>query len=129
MDCALALVAKGRAVKAVCEALGLARSHLHARIRRPRNWRDGRRNRTPAPNEELLSEIRQHITELLSYGYRRACALVNRQRVDEGRAIVNPKRAYRVMAQAKLLLPKAPRRPQSSRRHEGKVAVSTSDTR
>jgi len=55
--------------------------------------------------------------------------LVNRKRVDEGRVVVNPKRVYRVMAQAKLLLPKAPRRPQSSRRHEGKVAVSTSDTR
>jgi len=36
---------------------------------------------------------------------------------------------YRVTAEAKLLLLKAPRRPQSSRKHEGKVAVSTSDTR
>jgi putative transposase len=129
VDCALAVVAKGRAMKAVCEALGLARSHIDARAHRLDHWRDGRMTRTPVPDEELLREIRQHIAQLPSYGYRRACALVNRQRVNEGRAVVNPKRAYRVMAQAKLLLPKAPRRPQSSRKHEGKVAVSTSDTR
>ncbi len=116
-------------MKAVCEALGVARSHVHARALRPKDWRDGRTNRTPAPDEELLSEIRQHVADLPSYGYRRGCALVNRQRVDESRAVVNPKRAYRVMAEAKLLLPKAPRRQQSSRKQEGKVAVSTSDTR
>jgi putative transposase len=116
-------------MKAVCEALGLARSHVHARAHRARDWRDGRTNRTPAPDNELLGEIRQHIADLPSYGYRRACALVNRQRINEGRAVVNPKRAYRVMAEAQLLLPKAPRRSQSSRTHEGKVAVSTSDTR
>jgi hypothetical protein len=42
---------------------------------------------------------------------------------------VNPKRAYRVMAAAGLLLPKAPRRRHSSRPHEGKVAVDRSDVR
>lgn len=87
-------------MKAVCEALGVARSHVHARVHRPKDWRDGRMNRTPAPNEELLVEIRQHIADLPSYGYRRACALVNRQRCAEGRSVVNPKRAYRVMAEA-----------------------------
>lgn len=116
-------------MKAVCEALGLARSHVHARVHRSKDWHDGRRDRTPAPDEQLLGEIRDQIADLASYGYRRACALVNRQRVVEGRAVVNPKRAYRVMAEAKLLLPKAPRRPQSSRKHEGKVAVTASDTR
>ena len=116
-------------MKAVCDALGLARSYLHTRVHRPLDWRDGRKNRTPAPDVQLLDDLRRHIADLPSYGYRRACALVNRQRVVEGRAVVNPKRAYRVMAEAKLLLPKAPRRPQSSRKHEGKVAVTTSDTR
>ena len=116
-------------MKAVCEALGVARSHVHARAHRSKDWRDGRKGRTPASDDELLSEIRQHIADLPSYGYRRACGLVNRQRRAEARPVVNPKRAYRVMAEAKLLLPKAPRRPQSSRKHEGKVAVSTSNTR
>jgi hypothetical protein len=30
--------------------------------------------------QQLLAEIRQQISDLPSYGYRRACALVNRQR-------------------------------------------------
>jgi len=116
-------------MKAVCDALGLARSNLHTRARRAKDWRDARLGRTPAPDEELLTEIRRHIADLPSYGYRRACALVNRERRQEDRPMVNPKRAYRVMAEARLLLPKAPRRPQSSRVHDGKVAVTQSNVR
>lgn len=116
-------------MKPVCEALGVARSNLHARSHRAKDWRDARKNRTPAPDEELLDDIRRHIADLPSYGYRRACALVNRQRRAEDRPVVNPKRAYRVMAEAKLLLPKAPRRPQARRAHEGKVAVAASNVR
>ena len=77
----------------------------------------------------MLNEIKAQITELPTYGYRRAGALVNRQRASEGAARVNAKRVYRVMAGNSLLLPKAPRRRQSSRPHEGKVAVAHSDTR
>ena len=116
-------------MKAVCDCLGLARSNLHARAHRPVDWRDARVDRTPVMDDGLVGEIRNHIADLPSYGYRRACALVNRQRRAEGRPPVNPKRAYRVMAEAGLLLPKAPRRPQSSRPHEGKVAVNASDVR
>ncbi|WP_370652411.1 IS3 family transposase [Aquabacterium sp.] len=129
VDCALALVAKGRAVKAVCLALGLARSHVHDLLHRPEGWVDGRTQRTPAVDEQLLGEIRQHIAELPSYGYRRACALVNRSRRAGSHAVVNPKRAYRVMRQHGLLLPRAPRRSVSSRLHDGKVAVTSSDRR
>lgn len=85
--------------------------------------------RTPAGDAQLLGEIPEQIAALPSYGYRRACALVNRRRAALGDARVNPKRADRVMAQARLLLPKAPRRRQSSRVHEGKVAVTQSDLR
>ena len=116
-------------MKAVCDTLGVARSHVHARRQRGTDWRDARTNRTPAPDDELLGEIRLQIADLPSYGYRRACALVNRERRLHGRPLVNPKRAYRVMAEAKLLLPKAPRRPQSNRPHEDKVAVAASDVR
>jgi putative transposase len=42
---------------------------------------------------------------------------------------VNPKRVYQVMAAHALLLPKAPRRRQSSRPHEGTVSVQASNTR
>lgn len=116
-------------MKTVCRVLELARSHIHDLRHRDEQWRDGRTGRTPAGDARLLDELREQIAELPSYGYRRACALVNRQRAQEGAALVNPKRAYRVMAQADLLLPKAPRRRQSSRPHDGVVAVDRSDLR
>lgn len=116
-------------MKTVCRVLGLARSHIHELHHRAATWRDDRTGRTPTGDAQLLCEIRHQITELPSYGYRRACALVNRQRAQEGAGRVNPKRAYRVMAQAGLLLPKAPRRRQSSRPHDGVVAVDRSDLR
>jgi transposase-like protein len=102
-DCALTFVAQGRAVKAVCDAFGLARSHAHTRLHRPSDWHDVRINRTSAPDGELQGELQRHIADLPSYGDRRACALVHRQRRAEGRTVVNPKRAYRVMAEANLL--------------------------
>jgi transposase InsO family protein len=116
-------------MKAVCEALGVARSHVHARLHRPPSWIDRRCCKRPSADAELVEQIRRHIAELPSYGYRRACAMVNRERTEQGQSRVNPKRAYRVMAENKLLLPRAPKRHQSSRRHDGKVAVSLSDRR
>jgi putative transposase len=116
-------------MKVVCDALGLARSHIHQLSIRPKSWTDGRTQRTPAQDEQLLVEIREQIAELPSYGYRRTCALVNRKRVKAGLPRVNPKRMYRVMAANALLLPKAPRRRQSSRPHEGVVSVQRSDLR
>jgi transposase InsO family protein len=116
-------------MKAVCQALGLARSHIHALKHRPTSWVDGRTGRTPAADAQLLAEIREQLAELPSYGYRRACALVNRQRTLMDRARVNPKRVYRVMAANALLLPRSPRRRHSSRRHQGTVEVFQSDVR
>lgn len=116
-------------MKPVCLALGLARSNVFMLNSRPSSWVDGRTGRTPQGDEQLLADIRAQITELPSYGYRRACALVNRQRAAQGSARVNPKRVYRVMAAHALLLPKAPRRHQSSRPHEGTVSVQASNTR
>jgi len=116
-------------MKTVCRVLELARSHIHELRHRDQSWRDGRTGRTPAGDADLLGELREQIAELPSYGYRRACALVNRQRALDGAARVNPKRAYRVMDQAGLLLPKAPRRRHSSRPHEGVVSVTRSDLR
>ena len=111
-------------MKTLCRVLGVARSHVHELHHRHQDWRDGRKGRSPRGDAQLLAEIREHIAELPSYGYRRACAQVNRQRSSEGGARVNSKRAYRVMAQANLLLPKAPRRRQSSRVHDGQVPAA-----
>lgn len=114
---------------AICQALGLARSNVCAIRSRSSSWTDGRTGRTPQGNEALLADILEQISELPSYGYRRACALVNRKRAGIGAQRVNAKRVYRVMAGNALLLPKAPRRPQSSRAHTGTVSVPASDTR
>ena len=116
-------------MKTVCRAMGLARSHVRDLLGRSEDWTDGRSHRTPTDDAQLLAELRQEIADLPSYGYRRACALVNRQRAAAGQARVNPKRVYRVMAQAGLLLPKAPRRRKSARTHDGRVAVTRSDLR
>lgn len=107
-------------MKAVCAALGLARSNILRLQARPQDWVDGRTQGAAAADDAaLLEEIKAQITELPTYGYRRACALVNRQRANAGAPRVNAKRVYRVMAGNALLLPKAPRRRQSSRPHEG----------
>lgn len=77
----------------------------------------------------MLANIRRHIAELGSYGYRRAGALVNRERRAKGLQDLNHKRYYRLMAQHRLTLPKAPRRRQSTRVHDGRVSVASLDLR
>jgi transposase InsO family protein len=116
-------------MKAVCGVLGVARSNVQLHSVRPVGWVDGRTTRSPAGDEQLVEEIKAQIASLPSYGYRRAAALVNRDRRRRGLPSVNHKRTYRVMKQARLLLPKAPKRPQSGRPHEGTVAVPTSNQR
>ncbi len=115
-------------MSAVCAALSVARSNVQTMVLRDATWHDRRRGRTPLGDAILIAEIREQVLELPTYGYRRACALVNRQRKGHGTPRVNPKRAYRVMAQHQMLLPKAPKR-RDSRRHEGTVAVLRSNTR
>ncbi len=107
----------------------LARSHVRDLLMRDEGWTDGRGHRTPRGDAELLAELRQEIAQLPSYAYRRGCALVNRQRNAQCGPKVNAKRVYRVMAAGDLLLLKAPRRHQSARTHESRVAVSRSDLR
>ena len=60
--------------------MGLARSHMRDLFGRGEEWADGRSHRTPSDDAGLLAELRQQIADLPNYGYRRACALVNRQR-------------------------------------------------
>jgi len=72
----------------------------------------------------LLARIRSLTDERPTYGYRRVTAMLNRH-PDEDR--VNHKRTYRVMREAKLLLPKYGKKPQRS--HEGKVMTLASDMR
>ena len=116
-------------MKAVSMVLGVARSNLHRRARRPAAWSDRRRQRTPRDDNELLAEITTEVAALPSYGYRRAWALVNRRRDTEGRPRVNHKRVYRLMREHSLLLTRHTGRPLDTRSHEGRIAVGSSDRR
>lgn len=85
-------------MKSVCLALCVARSNLHVRHGQAGDWQDGRSHRTPAHDAALVADIRRHIAELPTYGYRRACALINRELRSLDQEALNHKRIYRVMA-------------------------------
>jgi putative transposase len=107
MDCALTLVAGGRPVKLVSECLGVSRSQLTVRIK-----------------QSVSPKVRRR-----SYGYRRVWGLLRREREVQSLAPINVKRVYRVMRDHNLLLERRIKQPGVQRRHEGRIAVTTSDTR
>lgn len=89
---------------------------------------DRRRGRPPLPDDGLVAQIRALIIDLPTYGYRRVHALLRRQAEKDGRAATNPKRVYRVMKLHGLLLQRSATH-RDERRHDGKVAVETRNTR
>jgi putative transposase len=115
-------------VKTVCDVLGVARSNVSKRLVRSSEWVDGRTSRAFA-DVPLLTEIKEAIIHLPSYGYRRAWSLIRRESERAGVPPVNAKRVYRVMRAYGLLLARktCPARP--GRRHDGKVAVERSNKR
>ncbi|WP_409259111.1 MULTISPECIES: IS3 family transposase [Pseudomonas] len=127
LDCALTLVAGGRPVKLVSECLGVARSQLTVRIKQSVSPKV-RRSR-PVDDAELVVEIQQQVSELPSYGYRRVWGLLRRERETQSLPAINVKRVYRVMRDHNLLLERRIKQPGVPRRHEGRIAVKTSDTR
>lgn len=128
MDCACALVARGRRLTAVSQSLGVSRAQLSVRIHRCPEWRDGR-TRRPTHDDELLERILRLIADVPTYGYRRVWALLRRESEAEGLEAVNAKRVYRVMRDNQLLLGRKPAQAVSRRAHKGKVAVKESNRR
>lgn len=63
------------------------------------------------------------------YGYRRGWGLLRRARETQSLPAINVKRVYRVMRDHNLLLERRLKQPGVPRRHEGRIAVKTSDTR
>ncbi|WP_222941890.1 IS3 family transposase [Pseudomonas veronii] len=127
LDCALTLVAGGRPVKLVSKCLGVSRSQLTVRIKQSVSPKV-RRLRL-VNDTELVAEIKQQVSELPSYGYRRVWGLLRRERETRSRPPINVKRVYRVMRDHNLLLERHIKQPGVQRRHEGRIAVQTSDTR
>lgn len=116
-------------MRAVCSVLGVSRSHVTTRLRRPANWIDARKAQPVADDEQLISDLITAIRDRASYGYRRIWAVLRHQGVDGRKYQINHKRVYRIMRDRHLLLYRHGARPVSRRRHEGKVAVGTSNTR
>jgi putative transposase len=118
-------------MSAVAETLGVARSNLAARAARcatataPISTRLGR---PPAPEEELLVQIRDAIGDLPTYGYRRVHAILRRQARADGLPAPNHKRVYHVMRAHGLLLARHSGRS-DERRHDGRIAVDRSNLR
>ena len=77
----------------------------------------------------LVERIRTVIADLPSYGYRRMWALLRRHAERQAQPAVNAKRIYGVMRDHGLLLERRRKQPGVARRHDGRVAVATSNTR
>ena len=123
MDLAKELVRRrgARKVAQTARVLGVSRSNLHAnRSSRPRRYeRSG--------DDEVRSGVLDLLKRRETYGYKRAAAILNRERRKAGLAPWNKKRVYRVMRINKLLVPSRAKRPQ--REHTGKVMTIASNVR
>ncbi len=129
MDSACALVAGGRRLRAVSQALGVSRAQLSVHVHRKSDWRDGRQHRRQRDDRVLLARIMDAVAELPSYGYRRVWALLRRQSEAQGQPVVNAKRVYRVMREHGLLLERKPVASLTHQAHKGRVAVKESNQR
>jgi putative transposase len=115
-------------MKAVCEALGVARSNIAAGLRAPIAKPLKRVGRAPAPEEGLVTRIKAIIGDQPTYGYRRVWALLRREAAIKGLPPVNAKRVHRVMRAHGMLLQRHAGGAEA-RRHDGKIAVERSNLR
>lgn len=111
----------------VSDALGVSRAQLSVRVHRSDNWLDGRKYRHQ-DDAQLMTRILEQMDELPTYGYRRIWARLREKSEQNGLAVVNAKRIYRVMSENNLLLERK-NLPRTSRAHNGKVAVEQSNMR
>jgi transposase InsO family protein len=98
--------------------MGVNRSHLSSRVN---NEKRPRGSYSKEGDVVLVERIKQLMQERPTFGYRRVAAMLSNEKP------VNHKRAYRVMKQAGLLLPRHTGLP--PRPHDGKIITLRSDTR
>jgi putative transposase len=115
-------------MKAVCEALGVARSNMAAGLKAPIEKPLKGVGRAPAPDDDLVAAIKAIIGDQPTYGYRRVWAMLRRAAVSEGRPPVNHKRVHRVMKAHGMLLRRHAGGAEQ-RRHDGRIAVDRSNLR
>lgn len=155
MDTAAAVVRqKGWPVKTVAGAFGVSRSQLWIRVRDAQLFccashateasprADSVKGESPTgPNRRVplteastaadaadLAEIRDLVHERQTYGYRRAAAMINRRRREQGCHTLNHKRAYRIMRDNHLLLQRHTG-AHPGRVHDGTIKVEVPNTR
>jgi putative transposase len=112
-------------MKAVADTLGVSRSNLHDKVRRPSKPRGSYRK---PEDEDLLRLVRRLVDKRPTYGYRRITALANRDLARTGAPAVNHKRMFRIMRQNGMLLARHTGR-RIGRVHDGKVVVMRSNLR
>ena len=76
-------------MKRVCDVLGVARSAAVKRQLRSSDWTDGRQRRH-SDDQDLVEQLRSAIENLPSYGYRRAWALLRRERAERVNDFATP---------------------------------------
>lgn len=117
-------------MKPIAEALEVSRSHLICSLQlnsEDKSFKSRVKNNLMT-DQELVLKLKNITNGRPSYGYRRACAVLNRELINDGLKKVNHKRVYRVMKEQKLLLPKyVGFKPE--RKHEGKVITLRRNTR
>jgi putative transposase len=112
-------------MKAVAETIGVARSHLHDKVRRTPKPRGPYRKQE---DDALALLVRRLVDQRPTYGYRRITALANRELSKAGEPPVNHKRVFRIMRQNSMLLARHTGRT-TGRVHDGKVIVMRSNLR
>ena len=104
-------------MKTVADTLGVSRSQLNARLTGQPKLRGRYRM---AGDADLLAAVRTLTDGRPTYGYRRVCAVLNRERTAAGLPAVNHKRIYRLMSQNSLLLQRYTGKP-PGQAHEGRI--------
>jgi len=118
MDCACALVARGRRIADICRSIGVSRAQLSIRVHRQSDWQD-RRQHSSFDDAAVLSRINTAVADLPTCGYRRVWALLRRESERDGQPVVNAKRVYRIMSTHHLLLELKPADNHRKRAHIG----------
>lgn len=116
-------------MKTVADTLGVSRSNLAARTKAESEAKPGKRiGRPPLPDDDLLADIETVLSGMPTYGYPRVHAVLRRKAASEGQRAPNKKRVYRVMKVHSLLL-RRHAGGADERKHDGKIAVETSNRR
>lgn len=82
-------------MREVCSVIGVSRSHVTTRLRRPANWIAVRKARSDA--EQLINHLLTDEHDRASYCYQRIWVVLRHQGVNGRKYQINHKRVYRII--------------------------------